>query len=266
MIGFTRFAKFAAVAVVALAGLMVSACGTSNKYWVSVPGGTFMMGSNNGEGGKKQKSCEAPAHQVRVKAFKMARTEVTVAEYGRCVKAGACTAPHWDDGTCYFWDGKSWTQGVVPQFFKVDDKPVVCIDWDQAAAYAKWVGGRLPTEAEWEYAARAGTTDEQHGDIDAIAWYEKTSGGQTQQVAQMRPNAFGLHDMLGNVWEWCQDWFHDSYDGAPADGVAWENPESTWRVYRGGSWGFDAKNVRAGVRFSNAPAFSFVSLGLRPVK
>ena len=118
------------------------------------------------------------------------------------------------------------------------------VSWDDAIAFIARLNAqkdgysyRLPTEAEWEYACRAGTTGDYAGDLDAMAWYDKNSGNKTHDVGTKLPNAFGLFDMHGNVWEWCQDWYHDSYNGAPTDGSAWlSGGEQKYRVLRGGSW------------------------------
>jgi formylglycine-generating enzyme required for sulfatase activity len=219
--------------------------GKAGTKWIRIPGGTFQMGSSGGN--------EQPLHQVTIATFEMAKTEVTVWQYQQCVEAGPCSKPNTDSGCNWGVSGREL-------------HPINCVDWDQASAYAKWVGGRLPTEAEWEYAARAGTTGDRYGDIDAIAWYDKNSGGQTHLVSQKQANGFGLTDTLGNVWEWCQDWYHDSYKAAPSNGSAWENPSGSNRVFRGGSWGNDASFVRAAYRFNIAPGGRSGSLGLRPVR
>ena len=235
-------------------------CEVGGPDWVQIPGGTFLMGS------KGMEPDEKPVHQVTVAPFEMARTEVTVAQYRRCVEAGACSQPHWDDNNCYIWNGSSWVQGVLPQSFRGDNQPVVCVNWNQAAAYSKWAGGRLPTEAEWEYAARAGTLGDRYDVLDWVAWYDKNSGGQTHPAGMKQANKYGLSDMLGNVWEWCQDWYHDSYDGAPVDGSAWEIPKGSVRVGRGGAWGFSARRIRVTDRSRDIPDHLIDVLGFRPVR
>src|SRR5207302_1498372 len=108
--------------------------------------------------------------------------------------------------------------------------------------------------AEWEYACRAGTTGDYAGDLNSMAWYKANSGNKTHPVATKLPNAFGLFDMHGNVWEWCQDWFHDSYNGAPTDGSAWPSAgEQKERVLRGGSWLAFAHYLRSAGRGRLAP-------------
>ncbi|HOS60838.1 MAG TPA: formylglycine-generating enzyme family protein [Myxococcota bacterium] len=214
--------------------------------WVRIPGGSFNMGSEDGD------SDEMPVHIVMVPTFEMGKTQVTVDQYRACVDAGACTAPSTSE-----WC--NWGQSDRGKH------PINCVDWNQAQAFATWAGGRLPSEAEWEYAARSGGGDCKYpwGDEDATCeravmndgsgygcgrdstWpvCSKPSGDTTQ----------GLCDMAGNVWEWVQDWYHDSYNGAPTDGLAWESPTGSYRVFRGGSWGSGAGGVRAANRNSGLP-------------
>jgi formylglycine-generating enzyme required for sulfatase activity len=189
---------------------------------VYIPPGKFMMGSNSYDK-------EQPVHEVTIsQAFYMGKYEVTQGQWQAVMSNN-------------------------PSTFKGDNLPVETVSWDDAAAFIARLNAqndgfnyRLPTEAEWEYACRAGTTGDDVGDLDAIAWYGNNSGrgrldaeeiwrtdtanylkritengGQTHAVGSKLPNSFGLFDMKGNVWEWCQDWYHDSYNGAPTDGSAW---------------------------------------------
>jgi formylglycine-generating enzyme required for sulfatase activity len=127
---------------------------------------------------------------------------------------------------------------------------------------------RLPTEAEWEYACRAGSTTRWFfGDdvslLGEYAWYRANSRNTTHPVGGKKPNAWGLYDMLGNVWEWCQDVWHDDYQGAPQDGSAWLAGDGSVRVLRGGSWNFDARSARSAERNRPDPRLRYVSDGFR---
>ena len=242
--------------------LTVDTGGVGDLDWVSIPGGSFSMGSSDGG------SDEKPVHTVRVASFEMARSEVTFGQYQACVDAGACTAPHVSDGTCRVkLDGK-WQNGRLPSSFQGAEQPVVCVDWEQARAYARWVGGRLPTEAEWEYAARGGQSYTHAGSNTAgdVAWYDGNSGGRTQEVCGKRQNGYGLCDMSGNVWEWVEDWYHSSYTGAPTDGSAWLSPSGSDRVIRGGSWNYSARIARVANRNYDDPGLRSGNLGLRLVR
>jgi formylglycine-generating enzyme required for sulfatase activity/serine/threonine protein kinase len=225
-----------------------ASAGKAGIAWVSIPGGTFTMGSGNGD--------EGPRHQVTVGTFQMAKTLVTNKQYKACVEAGACTLP------------SSYVGG--------DDQPVVNVDWSQAKTFSKWVGGRLPSEAEWEYAARSAGKDWEYPWGNEAATCERaviSEGGNgcgrnsTWPVCS-KPKGNtkqGLCDMAGNVWEWVQDWYHGSYNGAPTDGSAWEDTGSG-RVYRGGSWNFDAGFARSAYRNNFDPADRYGFLGFRPAR
>ena len=212
---------------------------------VLVPAGSFKMGSPNGE------SHENPVHDVTIsQAFYMGKYEVTQAQ----------------------WQA---VMGSNPSNFKDcgGNCPVENVSWDDAQNFINKLNARgdgfsyrLPTEAEWEYACRAGTTGDYAGDLDAMAWYEKNSGSKNHAVGTKLPNAFGLFDMHGNVWEWCQDWYHNSYNGAPTDGSAWlSGREQTSRVLRGGSSGDVGGNLRSADRSDDAPDDRVGGIGFRVV-
>jgi formylglycine-generating enzyme required for sulfatase activity len=189
---------------------------------VYIPGGRFRMGSPDGMGDDD----ERPAHEASIRPFYLGRYPVTNEEYARFLKAH----PEVEQPAC--WADRRFNQGR---------QPAVGVNWEQARRFARWAGGRLPSEAEWEYAARAGSVTEYFwgesaAEADEYAWHSGNSRGATHPVGEKRPNAFGLHDMAGNVWEWVQDRWHENYRGAPADGAAWEEGESARRVVRGGAW------------------------------
>ncbi len=175
-----------------------------------IPGGQFKMGCSPGDTGCFED--EKPAHAVRLGTFWLDATEVTQAQYQKIMGSNPS------------------------QFSACADCPVERVSWENARDYCAKIGKRLPTEAEWEYAARAGTTAARYDETDAIAWYGKNSQAQTHAVGKKKPNAYGLYDMLGNVWEWCADWYGDNYykDSPP------ENPTGpatgSYHVLRGGSF------------------------------
>ncbi len=203
------------------------------------------MGSTEGD------SDETPVHEVTVPDFEMLETEVTVSQYADCVDASVCSEPGTSDSYWYC----NWNESGY------EDHPVNCVDWDQAVAFCQWVGGGLPSEAEWEYAARGGGQDITYpwGDETATCDYAVMDDGgngcgtdRTWSVCSKTAGNTdqGLCDMAGNVWEWVQDRYHFDYTGAPTDGSAWEDGGS-FRVLRGGCFGNDAVNLRAAHRFDN---------------
>ncbi len=257
------------------AGLGQGASGLELE-WVRIEGGSFEMGADD----EDSHSTEQPVHQVTVPTFEMTKTEVTFRQYESCVDAGACTAAHVLDGTCQIWNDSiwrfgKWKHGKLPSRFQGDDQPVVCVNWHQAQAFAKWAGGRLPTEAEWEYAARSGGQNQKYpwGNEEAnrslAVMSEDGWGGFSKSTRPVcsKPKgntAQGLCDMAGNASEWVQDWFHDNYEGAPTDGSAWEQPAGSYRVLRGGAWGHNAKGVRSAYRLLyDTPSDSFDYMGFR---
>lgn len=219
---------------------------------VAIPAGSFDMGARASETGWE--ADEWPSHRVTLKGFALAVTELTFAQWDACVADGGCNG--------YRPDDMGWGRG---------ERPVVNVGWLDAQAYVQWLSRktgwryRLPSEAEWEYACRAGARRRYCGgdDIDVLAWHDGNSGGlfspaRTQPVARKRANGFGLRDMTGNVWEWVEDCYRDSFIGAPNNGRAWASAECKYRVLRGAAWsslsddaratarGWDAANVRDG--------------------
>jgi formylglycine-generating enzyme required for sulfatase activity len=165
--------------------------------------------------------------------------------------------------------------GTNPSAIKGRTLPVEQVSWDDIQQFIAKLNQktgqkyRLPSEAEWEYAARAGTTAEwSHGNDESklgnYAWYGRTSGGNTQAVGQKLPNAFGLYDMHGNVWEWTQDCWHETYAGAPTDGNAWTTGcAENGRVLRGGSWDFFPAGLRSANRSGGNPVYRNGNSGFR---
>lgn len=211
---------------------------------VVIPAGVFIMGTSE-EDNPDEDYKEYPQHEVVIPCpFAVGRYPVTFEEWDYSFE---------NKGVPLDPEDESWGRGT---------RPVIKISWDDILYYSAWLSGRtareyrLLSEAEWEYACRAGSDTQYHfGDDEAqleeYAWYDKNADGKTQPVGQKKPNQFGLYDMHGNVWEWCEDHWHEDYTGAPADGSAWidDNDEKTrQRVLRGGSWGFDPLGLRARYR------------------
>jgi formylglycine-generating enzyme required for sulfatase activity len=211
-----------------------------NYVWI--PAGTFMMGCS--EQDSECKDDEKPTHQVVIeKGFWMGQTEVTIAAYK---KFDAKFVPH---------DPSS-----------AGDLPVCGVSWADAKSYCAATGGRLPTEAEWEYAARAGSPQAYYGVLSEIAWYAKNSEDAPHAVGKKKPNAFGLYDMLGNVWEWVLDrYFIKYYDDSIATGPDVEQPlaPNATAVARGGFWESDAVSLRVSHRLEQEKEGDDIPIGFR---
>ena len=229
---------------------------------VVVPAGRFRMGDLSGGG----RSDERPVHQVTIDyPFAVGKYEVTFAEWDACVAAGGCTHRPDDEG-----DGRG-------------TRPVLNVSWNDAQEYLTWLSRetgqsyRLLSEAEWEYVARARTTtkywwgnkaDHAHANYGKDECCEGEVAGAdrwkyTAPVGSFEPNAFGLFDTAGNVWEWVADCRNDSYAGAPADGSAWTSGNCDMRVVRGGSWGFDPRHLRIAGRNWSDPGDRYAETGFR---
>lgn len=255
---------------------------------VVIPGGSFTMGSSAVEkswaathGAKLGwVADEAPQHQVKLQSFAMGKYPVTRAEYAAFARqsgyspAPAC-AP--DSFTQKTQPGISWQS---PGFTQTERDPVICVSWQDANAYVSWLNQRvrpgsstdgpyrLPSEAQWEYAARAGTTTYfWWGDDDAAAsshaWYKDNSGGATRPVGLKPPNAFGLYDMVGNVWQWTEDCYAANYATASPEGRPNESANDCLRVDRGGSWLYPAWLLRSATRERNSAKFRDIIMGFR---
>lgn len=210
------------------------------QSYVWIPSGSFVMGCSLDDDAECFPN-ELPWHNVKIsQGFWMGQTEVTQAAYLRLI-------------------------GVNPSYFRMPQLPVENVTFDDAKNYCEAAGGRLPTEAEWEYAARAGSTTSRYGDLDEIAWYQKNSGSHTHKVGQKLPNAWNLYDMLGNALEWVGDWFdQDYYKQSPS-----EDPKGpatgTYRVVRGGSWVYGSVAQRASYRGEGNTKYAYLSFGFRCV-
>ncbi|MEM7199626.1 MAG: SUMF1/EgtB/PvdO family nonheme iron enzyme [Planctomycetota bacterium] len=212
--------------------------------WVRLEGGTFEMGSPIAE--PERLESEGPQHEVRVAGFALQRGAVTNAEYAR-------------------FDGAHEAEAFGGRVADPSRHPVVNVGWWEAYVYSAWVGGRLPSEAEWEYACRAGTTGPFSFDRELTTELVNYDGdgpyaggpkgedrGSTVAVGTLPANPWGLVEMHGNVWEWCQDRWHDDYRGAPGSGAAWELGGSAGRVLRGGSWIYGGGDCRSACRGGDA--------------
>ena len=242
------------------------------KGMVSIPAGELQMGSDDPEADNDEK----PVHTVFIDAFYMDRYEVTNVQYQKFVLAN----PRWgkDRIDARFHDGnylKDWIGNDYPS--GKANHPVVSVSWYAAMAYAQWAGKRLPTEAEWEYAARSSWVGQKylwHDGIDSSKANYNKNVGDTTPVGKYLPSSYGLYDMAGNVWEWCLDEYNpEFYSISPRDnplsGPDWIISDftsvQTDRVLRGGSWGVDSGFLRIAYRFSLNPASTYFDCGFRCV-
>ena len=205
--------------------------------YVWIPPGHFRLGCSEGDSGCVES--EKPAHDVEItRGFWLSLTPVTQAAYEKVT-------------------------GKTPSRFKGNDLPLERVSWEQARDYCAAAGGRLPTEAEWEYAARGGIAAARYGSLDDIAWHRGNSSDTTHTVGQKVANRFGLHDMLGNVWEWTADWYGDYQSRESRDP---QGPLSgTEKVLRGGSWLNNPAFLRASNRYSLEPGIRHSNIGFRCV-
>ena len=214
---------------------------------IFVEGGTFLMGGADEEAYGDEK----PVHKVQVYPFYLARYPVTQALWQAVMRNN-------------------------PSNFKGADRPVERVSWDDCQDFLQKLNAhtgknyRLPTEAEWEYAARGGAYSEGYlyagsDKLKDVGWYRENSGGETHPVGEKLPNELGLYDLSGNVWEWCEDDWHDNYTGAPQDGSAWVDAGSrgSSRGNRGGSWNDGALRCRVSGRCHHSPGLRVNALGFR---
>ncbi|MBU0719463.1 MAG: formylglycine-generating enzyme family protein, partial [Planctomycetes bacterium] len=240
----------------------------SPDLWVAIPAGKFWMGAQPQPGRNHDPQAwrdEGPVHEVTLPAYRIGRYPVTVLEYARFVNNGGYNDQR-------FWTAGGFDQHKTPEDWneqlRYPTRPVVSVSWYEACAYASWRGCRLPSEAEWERAAR-GPDGRRYpwGDEEPnphLANYGIMIGSPTPVGVYPRgATPEQVHDLAGNVWEWCQDVYHESYNGAPSDGTAWSGDESPARVLRGGSWLNDPRLLRSACRLRNWPDFRFNYVGFR---
>ena len=261
---------FAAVAILglywAIQGLASQQAKPASDVMVAIPAGYFMMGSNDG------KDDEKPIHKVYVNAFLMDKYEVTVAQYQRFIAATGHRLPD-----------------MLNEQLQNPNRPAVNVDWNDANAYAKWAGKRLPTEAEWEYAARGGNAGVEGKPSYKYPWGNEASATKAnfdadssrgrqrewwgiaklylKDVGSYSPNGYGLYDMAGNVMEWCADWYDPNYYKTSPERNP-KGPENRrYRVLRGGSWYHNANSMRCAKRRGRGPTIrSGYFIGIRCVR
>jgi len=267
---------------------------------VVVQQGRFTMGAPAGEEARANlpnelRGSSIPQHLITIRyKLAIAKFDVTRDEYAQFVAEtnrpdpDSCTTV--SASATFIATNGNWHS---PGFPRTGRDPVVCVSWDDAQAYVAWLSAktghvyRLPTEAEWEYAARAGTTTARYGsdnpaelcrysnvaDLDFGEQYHDVSGDNlacrdgyafTSPVGSFLPNQFGLYDMLGNVMDWTEDCWNANYSGAPTDGTAWQSGDCGRRVVRGGSWDMDLSGVRSANRRIGIPtSYRNTTLGFR---
>ncbi len=241
--------------------------------FVNVQGGCYQMGDTFGDGFRSEK----PVHEVCVNDFALAKYDVTVGEFRKFIVAAGYKTEAEKEGGCGVLNGSKWEWDASrdwrnPGFNQDDSQPVVCVSWNDAEAFINWlsqVSGaryRLPTEAEWEYAARSGGKKEKYAggnDVDALAWYHANDGVTSHRVGTKQPNGLGLYDMSGNVLQWVEDWYGENYyRDSPRS-----NPQGPGsgheRVLRGGAWSDEPAYVRTARRSWKSPSHRGSILGFR---
>jgi formylglycine-generating enzyme required for sulfatase activity len=225
------------------------ASSSTGMKFVLIPEGEFDMGSFSEEKGRSD--YESPVHRVIIKnPFYMGKSSVTQKQWKK-------------------------TMGNNPSHFKGEDRPVEMVSWNEVQEFVNKLNSkegtdryRLPSEAEWEYACRAGTQTrysfgEEESKLNEYAWYAENSYSKTHPIGQKKPNPWGLYDMHGNVWEWIQDSWYENYSDSPLNGSVWEDKNSPDRVSRGGSWFCNVGFCRSASRFRRNPESRISNMGFR---
>ena len=235
--------------------------------FVLVPGGTYKMGSmlpssdhpvGSPNTDPEAISIEGPVHAVTIQPFFLSKYEVTHGQWERFMGRYRIRSP---SGRI----SSTWTRtGSLL-------RPEFDVSWADVKIWCGLTGLRLPTESEWEYAGRGGTTTRFYfGESDSClgdhAWYGPNSSGRSHPVGGKKPNAFGLFDMLGNVWEWCEDQWHGDYTSTPRDGSAWQDENSPHRIMRGGGWDNTSKFCRSACRSRGETGYRISNVGFRPAR
>ena len=236
---------------------------------VGIPAGSFLMGSPKSEPGRFD--VEGPQHTVAVRAFALGKYDVTNEEFLVFLRETGYQPAACDPILGLTWESPGHGLAYPPGHISPPRWPAVCLNWRDAQAYIAWLNGkarargsastpregpyRLPSESEWEFAARAGTTTARwwgeaigSNNADCNGCGSRWDGKEIADAGLFKPNPFGLYDMLGNVWQWTQDCWNESYVGAPRDGSAWTAGDCGKRVLRGGSWTSVPAFVRAAAR------------------
>jgi len=204
-----------------------------------IPPGAFEMGCSPGDG--ECEPAEISLHHVTItNGFWIGTTEVTVRAFRRFLQSPQEAA---DD----------------------NNRPIANVSWNEASQYCRWAGGSLPTEAEWEYAARGGSESPRYGTLGSIAWFWENSGGQPHTIGMKTANVYKLYDMLGNIAEWCSDWYSLGYEGSSEQNPQGA-PSGESRVVRGGSWMSTSREIRASYRYGYLPQNRYPQIGFRCVK
>ncbi len=248
---------------------------------VFVEGGAFKMGGNDSKYIK-------PIHTVTINSFYIGQFPLTIVQFADFIQDSAYVTTAEKEDSSTVWTGSEWEvkKGVfwkygVGGFLRAISEynhPVVHVSWLDATAYCNWMSRktgkkyRLPSEADWEYAARGGKKTREYqysgsNDVGKIAWYKENSDDNTHKIGILEPNELGIYDMSGNVWEWCEDFWHENYEGAPNDGSPWlKKGNQNYRVSRGGSWDSNDYLCRISYRGNILPKTRSDLLGFRIVR